>query len=240
MAAFVAPTRSPSRASASTSSASSSPRCSPSARPRPSRVPRESDRRRRGQALLRALPALRRRAVRAGRVRRRRVALFKTSARARLATAIVFAVAVAGLLGVAADHLTPTGDRYARVAPAAGFWALAFAGSILFADSVVRLKLGPLARARGARARRGGLRAGAVVRRLERSVDPQGIRDPRRRVLARSRRASRSRGRFARRGDSGRPAARRPDRAQDGDGARPCSIRSTRSRRSRRSRCSAS
>jgi osmoprotectant transport system permease protein len=74
------------------------------------------------------------------------ISLFRTSARARLATAIVFAVALAGLIGVAADHLTPAGDRYARVAPAAGFWALAFAGSILFADSVVRLKLGPLAR----------------------------------------------------------------------------------------------
>jgi osmoprotectant transport system permease protein len=74
------------------------------------------------------------------------ISLFRTSARTRLATAIVFAVALAGLIGVAADHLTPTGDRYARVAPAAGFWALTFAGSILFADSVVRLKLGPLAR----------------------------------------------------------------------------------------------
>ena len=74
------------------------------------------------------------------------VALSKTPARARLATAIVFVIAMAGLIGIAADHLTPPGDRFARVAPAAGFWALAFAGSILFADSVVRLKLGPLAR----------------------------------------------------------------------------------------------
>ena len=74
------------------------------------------------------------------------VALSKTPARARLATAIVFVVAAAGLLGIAANHLTPAGDRFARVAPASGFWALAFAGSILFADSVVRLKLGPLAR----------------------------------------------------------------------------------------------
>ncbi len=74
------------------------------------------------------------------------ISLFRTSARARLATAIVFAIAAAGLIGIAADHLTPPGYGYARVAPAAGFWALAFAGSILFADSVVRLRLGPLAR----------------------------------------------------------------------------------------------
>jgi osmoprotectant transport system permease protein len=74
------------------------------------------------------------------------VALMKTPARARLATAIAFAVAVALLIGAAANHLTLPDNRYARVAPAAGFWALAFADSILFADSVVRLRLGPLAR----------------------------------------------------------------------------------------------
>jgi osmoprotectant transport system permease protein len=74
------------------------------------------------------------------------VALLKTPARVRFAAAIVLCVAVAGLIGVAADHLTPPGNRFARVAPAAGFWTLAFAGSILFADSVVRLKLGPMTR----------------------------------------------------------------------------------------------
>jgi len=74
------------------------------------------------------------------------VALLRTSASARLATAVVLGVAVAMLIGVAADHLTPAGDRYARIAPAAGFWVLAFADSILFADSVVRLKFGPVRR----------------------------------------------------------------------------------------------
>jgi osmoprotectant transport system permease protein len=74
------------------------------------------------------------------------VALLKISARARLATAIAFAFAAGALIGIAADHLTPAGDRYARVAPAAGFWVLTFADSILFADSVVRLKFSPLAR----------------------------------------------------------------------------------------------
>jgi osmoprotectant transport system permease protein len=74
------------------------------------------------------------------------VSLSKTPARARLATAVAFAIALAALIGIAADCLTPPGDRYARVAPAAGFWTLAFASSILFADSVVRLRLGPLAR----------------------------------------------------------------------------------------------
>jgi len=77
------------------------------------------------------------------------VSLLRTSARLRLAMATGFAVAAAALIGNAADHLTPAGDRFARVAPAAGFWILAFAGSILFADSVVRLRLGPLARLLG-------------------------------------------------------------------------------------------
>jgi osmoprotectant transport system permease protein len=74
------------------------------------------------------------------------VSLLRTTARARLATAIAFAVVLAALIGMAADHLTAPSDRFARVAPATGFWLLAFASSILFADSVVRLKLGPLAR----------------------------------------------------------------------------------------------
>jgi len=74
------------------------------------------------------------------------VSLLRTPPRARLATAVAFAIAAAGLIGIAADHLTPPGNRFGRVAPGAGFWVLAFADSILFADSVVRLKLGPLAR----------------------------------------------------------------------------------------------
>ena len=74
------------------------------------------------------------------------VALLKTSVRLRLATAVGLAIAVAALIGIAANHLTAPGDRFARVAPAAGFWLLVFAASILFADSIVRLKFGPLAR----------------------------------------------------------------------------------------------
>jgi osmoprotectant transport system permease protein len=74
------------------------------------------------------------------------VALLRTRTRLRLAAAVGLAIAVAALIGIAANHLTTPGDRFARVAPAAGFWLLVFAASILFADSVVRLRLGPLAR----------------------------------------------------------------------------------------------
>ena len=74
------------------------------------------------------------------------VSLLRTTPRLRLATAVGLAIAVAALIGIAANHLTSPSDRFARVAPAAGFWLLVFAASILFADSVVRLRFGPLAR----------------------------------------------------------------------------------------------
>lgn len=74
------------------------------------------------------------------------VASLKTSARTRLIVAVGFVFVVAASIGVAAETLLSPGDRYARVAPASGFWTLAFAGSIVFADSVVRLRFGPLAR----------------------------------------------------------------------------------------------
>ena len=74
------------------------------------------------------------------------VTLAKTSARTRLVAAVALAIAIAATIGIAANHLTPLDAPYARVAPAAGFWTLAFACSILFADSVVRLKLGPRTR----------------------------------------------------------------------------------------------
>ena len=74
------------------------------------------------------------------------IALLRTPERVRLLAAIGLAITLAVLIGMAADHLTPPGNRYARVAPASGFWVLVFATAILFADAVVRLKLPPLAR----------------------------------------------------------------------------------------------
>lgn len=64
----------------------------------------------------------------------------------RLAAAAVGLLALAGAVGLAAEHLTPPGDRYARVSPGAGFWLAVFALAILLADSIVRLRLGPAAR----------------------------------------------------------------------------------------------
>ena len=54
--------------------------------------------------------------------------------------------ALAVLIGVAALHLTPPDNPYARVSPASGFWLLLFAFALLAADALTRLKLSPWAR----------------------------------------------------------------------------------------------
>lgn len=45
--------------------------------------------------------------------------------------------------GWAADHLTPPGDRYARVAPEAGWWLAAAAAALATGDGLARLRPGP-------------------------------------------------------------------------------------------------
>ncbi|WP_075218080.1 ABC transporter permease [Mongoliimonas terrestris] len=84
------------------------------------------------------------------------VALMRTPPAVRLAAAVAGLVLLLVAVGLAATHLTPEGDRYARVAPAAGFWTGLFAFALMLADAVVRLRLGPLARI-------GGLAAAAAV-----------------------------------------------------------------------------
>ena len=73
-------------------------------------------------------------------------ALVKTPALTRLGAAVAALVALAILIGIAALHLTPEGNTYARVSPAAGFWLLLFAFALLAADALTRLQLTPLAR----------------------------------------------------------------------------------------------
>jgi osmoprotectant transport system permease protein len=62
-----------------------------------------------------------------------------------VASAAAFA-ALALTIGTAATHLTPAGDKFARVAPASGFWLMTFAFALLATDALTRLRLGPLAR----------------------------------------------------------------------------------------------
>lgn len=64
----------------------------------------------------------------------------------RLALGVLALAALALGAGAAGLHLTPADNRYARVAPAAGFWIGVFATGMLIADAMVRLRLGPAGR----------------------------------------------------------------------------------------------
>ena len=74
------------------------------------------------------------------------IALFKTPLILRLGASIVVLAALALLIGVAGTFLTPTGNTFARISPASGFWLLIFAFTLLLADVLTRLNLSPLAR----------------------------------------------------------------------------------------------
>jgi len=74
------------------------------------------------------------------------VALLKTPVLARLGAAIAALIALTVLLGIAALHVTPPENAYARVSPASGFWLLLFALTLLAADALTRLQLSPWAR----------------------------------------------------------------------------------------------
>lgn len=77
------------------------------------------------------------------------VALLVKEPRLRLVAGLAALLTLGLLIGVAATHLTPEGNTYARVAPASGFWLLLFAFALLTTDALTRLKLGPLARILG-------------------------------------------------------------------------------------------
>lgn len=64
----------------------------------------------------------------------------------RIAAAVIALLALAVAIGVSCAILTPPGNPYARAAPAAGFWLLAFAMALLLADGLTRLRPGPMGR----------------------------------------------------------------------------------------------
>jgi osmoprotectant transport system permease protein len=64
----------------------------------------------------------------------------------RLSLGLAGLLLLAILIGLAAGHLTPSENTYARVSPASGFWLSSFAFALLAADALARLKLAPLAR----------------------------------------------------------------------------------------------
>ncbi|MBP1853472.1 osmoprotectant transport system permease protein [Rhizobium halophytocola] len=74
------------------------------------------------------------------------VVLVKIPTWLRLLTAVVALVALTLFIGMAAPHLTPPGNTYARVSPASGFWILLFAYALLAADAITRLRPRPILR----------------------------------------------------------------------------------------------
>lgn len=74
------------------------------------------------------------------------IAFFRTGTRLRLGAALIGLLVLAFTIGLAAAHLTPEGNSYARVSPASGFW-LFMAGLVVMAtDAIARLKPQPVTR----------------------------------------------------------------------------------------------
>ncbi|WP_104665242.1 ABC transporter permease [Ensifer adhaerens] len=74
------------------------------------------------------------------------VAAVRSPAVLRLVAAFVALATLALGIGVAATHLTPEGNTYARVSPASGFWIMLFAFGLLAADALTRLRPAPFVR----------------------------------------------------------------------------------------------
>lgn len=74
------------------------------------------------------------------------VALLVRDARVRLAVAVAALVVVCATVALAADRLTPAGNRVVRVAPGSAFWGVSLALTLLATDALTRLRPGPLAR----------------------------------------------------------------------------------------------
>ncbi|RWX79446.1 ABC transporter permease [Neorhizobium lilium] len=71
------------------------------------------------------------------------IALIRVPAWSRLVGAVAALAALVFAIGFAAGALTPPGNSYARVSPAAGFWVLVFAFALLAADAITRLQPPP-------------------------------------------------------------------------------------------------
>ena len=68
------------------------------------------------------------------------------NARLRLIAALAGLAVVLAALAVAADRLTPAGDRIVRIAPGAGFWCLLIVLALLATDALARLRPSPAVR----------------------------------------------------------------------------------------------
>jgi osmoprotectant transport system permease protein len=74
------------------------------------------------------------------------IAVLRQSPRDRLLAALVGMAALVIAVAMAADILTPAGNRVVRVAPGAGFWVVLVALGLLATDALTRLRPGPVLR----------------------------------------------------------------------------------------------
>lgn len=74
------------------------------------------------------------------------IAMLRTPATLRLGAAVAALAALTVLVGVAALHLAPPENAFARVSLASGFWLLLFALGLLAADALTRLRPPPWGR----------------------------------------------------------------------------------------------
>lgn len=70
-------------------------------------------------------------------------AVLRMTAWAKLIAAAAALLVLVLAMGYAATFLTPSGNSYARVSPASGFWLLLFAFALLAADAMTRLRPPP-------------------------------------------------------------------------------------------------
>ena len=74
------------------------------------------------------------------------IAALKSPGILRLGGSLLGLAAIAVLIGVAAGHLAPAANPYARVSPASGFWLLTFGFALLATDAFTKLRPTPFVR----------------------------------------------------------------------------------------------
>lgn len=74
------------------------------------------------------------------------MALLRCATGFKLAAACIGLAALLLIIGLAASHLTPAGNSFARVSPASGFWCLLFAFSVMLIDTLAKIRMRPLVR----------------------------------------------------------------------------------------------
>ena len=74
------------------------------------------------------------------------IAALRAPVQLKAAAAFTELIVIIFTAGIAATHLAPEGNNFARVSVASGFWILLFAFALMLIDALAKLKLSPLIR----------------------------------------------------------------------------------------------